>query len=172
MPRSWDHSTIAGFTQILGVSPCPLLSPPVPPALPRRDKVPQAWQVQCWLWSCCCCSFVVFFSFQERGEELGTIVPAFEILFEDFIIVVGWFFPVGIYSNAASSLRFLESSTPCFPARFFFLPNPFSLLLPSPDDPCAVALRHPHGFFASFVSVRVVKPSLDKALKHPQINHP
>lgn len=113
-----------------------------------------------------------FFSFQERGEELGTIVPAFEILFEDFIIVVGWFFPVGIYSNAASSLRFLESSTPCFPARFFFLPNPFSLLLPSPDDPCAVALRHPHGFFASFVSVRVVKPSLDKALKHPQINHP
>lgn len=62
---------------------------------------------------------------------MGNFVPAFEILFEDFCCV-GWFFffSVGIYSNAASSHSFLESSIPCsargFVGWFFFSKPLFS----------------------------------------------
>lgn len=87
---------------------------------------------------------------------MGNIVPAFEILFEDFSLVVGWFLLwVSIVTLHPAHFSGEQHSLFSCSCHFFF-PNPFSVLLPSPDDPCApcaVALRHPHGFLASLLLI-------------------
>lgn len=89
------------------------------------------------------------FVLHEKDErKWGVLVPAFEILLEDFTVVVGWIFPWVSIVTLHPATVFWRAAFPVFLLDFFFSQISFFWLLPGLDDPRAMALR-PHGFLDS-----------------------
>ena len=75
---------------------------------------------------------VLFFKREARGgREIGNIVPAFEILFEDFTVAVGWFFSWVSIVTLHPATVFWRAAFPVFPLVLFFS-KPLSFAAPWP----------------------------------------